>query len=200
MIIFDENTLKLHLESLDGVKQTIFAASASTRLLNIFNSLRLTNYTHTYKLLNDMLDKFWFDILAPVNKNDKWLKQLEVILSLIPEESDVSNIMDALLDDAASSFAYSIRCFLNPHAQEAAWAARRAYEAADQVAIKILNIQPGLQTAEKKIALHEVVQLELYRQKHDIILLRDGFVLEVRANAYRDCLLTERELSLLLDQ
>ena len=73
-------------------------------------------------------------------------------MGLLPAESDDWVIGNALADDALSSLAYAIRCSLTPEPQEAAWAARRAYEAADQAAMRVLGVQPGLPNTEAAIS------------------------------------------------
>jgi hypothetical protein len=89
--------------------------------------------------------------------------------------------------------AYAIRCLLTPEPQEAAWAARRPYEAADQAAIRVLGVQPGLPNTEVAIKSHSFVQRELARQRQDLLLLHDDAIDDVQRQAFTDELLTEQE-------
>ena len=114
-------------------------------------------------------------------------------MSLLPEESDAWGVGHALADDALSSLAYAIRCLLKAGPQESAWAARRAYEAADHAAISVLGISPGSPSAEAVIKSHSFVQRELERQRRDLALLRKGSVVEVEGYAKHEKLLTRAE-------
>ena len=119
-------------------------------------------------------------------------------MSLLPEESDDWVIGHALADDALSSLAYAIRCLLTPEPQEAAWAARRAYEAADQSAIRVLGALAGSPNTEAAIKSHGFVQRELARQRMDLHLLRTDSVDEVQRKAFADQLLTAQEAAALV--
>jgi len=115
---------------------------------------------------------------------------------MLPEESDDwATKKHALADDALSSLAYAIRCLLTPEPQEAAWAARRAYEAADQAAILVLGVHLGSPNAEAAIKAHSFVQRELARQQTDISLLRADSVDEVQRRAFAAELLTSEEVA-----
>jgi len=137
--------------------------------------------------------QLWIDLHAAVIDRTAWSARLDEVMGLLPEESDDWVMGHALADDALSSLAYAIRCLLKPQSQEAAWAARRAYEAADQAAVRVLNVQPGLPSTEVAIKLHGFVQRELARQRNDLSLLHIDSVDEVRRLAFADELLTEQE-------
>lgn len=117
-------------------------------------------------------------------------------MNLIPEDADNWSIWHAFADEMLSSLAYAIRCYLSQEAQEAVWAARRAYEAADQATLRILDIRPG-GAIEAQIISHVIVQRELGRQYHDLVQLLEGKTYEVQCQAFKDELLTEDEISLL---
>ena len=85
-----------------------------------------------------------------------------------------------------------------PDAQEAAWPARRAYEAADQAAIRMLSVQPGLPDTEEKKLAHECVQRELVRQRNDLTLLSGDLMEETQRHALQSELLTEEEAATLI--
>lgn len=72
-------------------------------------------------------------------------------------------------DDAAGAVAYALRCRLTGLSQEAVWAARRAYDAADTVASARYDDAgmnaPGI---EDSIAADDLIQQELGRQEDDL--------------------------------
>ena len=64
------------------------------------------------------------------------------------------------------------------------------YEAADQAAIRLLGVQPGLPSAEAEVLSHAIVQREISRQQRDLSLLRSGSLEEVKRKAFEDELLS----------
>jgi hypothetical protein len=100
-------------------------------------------------------------------------------VDLSPEAGGDNWVSSAFADDALSSVAYTIQSAVEAKSQPAAWAARRAYEAADQAAIVLLGIKPGSPLAEAKIASHSIVQTELDRQDRDLRRLRTGLLRDV---------------------
>lgn len=92
-------------------------------------------------------------------------------MTVFPDEESESSNLHAYAQDALSSLAYTVRCLIDGSAQEAAWGANSAYEAADQAAIRQLGIQPGGTAAEHRILMHPFVQRELERQERDLHIL-----------------------------
>lgn len=69
----------------------------------------------------------------------------------------------AYADDAASAAAYVLRALETGDAREAAWAARRSYEAADHYVMYRVGVE-----GEEQVLIHPIVQGELARQHRDI--------------------------------
>jgi hypothetical protein len=63
---------------------------------------------------------------------------------------------------------YAYRCRQNEEAQEAAWAARHAYEAIDNWVINREDIDISERGAEQRVLSHPLVQAELARQRRDL--------------------------------
>jgi hypothetical protein len=192
MYCFDEDALVSELERLSSRGQIGFADASATRQLGSYERLARGLGAKSVQRPREIASQLWNDIHAPVVDRAAWSARLDEVMSLLPEESDDWVIGHALADDALASLAYAIRCLLTPKPREAAWAARRAYEAADQAAIRILGVQPGPNT-EFEIKSHGFVQRELARQRNDLALLRVDSVDEVRRQAFADELLTEHE-------
>jgi hypothetical protein len=91
-------------------------------------------------------------------------------MSLIPGENDQPWIEEqAYAEDAASAVAYALRALESGEPQEAAWAARRAYEAVDHHVMSRLGIK-----GESHVLGHPLVQAELSRQQRDLSELREA--------------------------
>ncbi|PKQ18860.1 MAG: hypothetical protein CVT66_11860 [Actinobacteria bacterium HGW-Actinobacteria-6] len=193
MYSFDESALVGELEALSSRARIAFAAAAATRQLGNYERLAHASEASSEQRPREIATQLWTDLLAAAVDRAAWSAKLDEVMSLLPEESDDWVIAHALADDALSSLAYAIRCLLTPEPQEAAWAARRAYEAADQAAIRVLGVQPGLPSTEPAIKSHGFVQRELARQRNDLSLLCADSVDEVQRQAFADELLTDQE-------
>lgn len=198
MYSFDENALVGELRGLRSQARIAFAAAAATRQLGSYERLARALKSGNEQRPREIAAQLWADLQAAPVDRDTWSALLDEVMSLLPEESDDWVIGHALVDDALSSLAYAIRCLLTPEPQEAAWAARRAYEAADQAAIRLLGVQPGLPNTETVIKSHSFVQRELARQQNDLFMLRADSVEEVQRQAFIDELLTEQEVASLV--
>ena len=98
-------------------------------------------------------------------------RQIEEVMALNPHEEDVEGpwTQDATnAQNAGMSVAYALRTRGTGEAQEAAWAARVAYEALDNFVINRENIDTNMPGAEQRILSHHLVQAELARQRRDL--------------------------------
>jgi uncharacterized protein YjaG (DUF416 family) len=158
MYVFDESRLVRELEVLPPLVRISFASAAATRLLSSYerfaNSLRKSEA----KYPREIAIHLWNDLRSSEVDRINWQIRLNEVMGLLPEESDDWEVSHAFADDAISSLAYAIRCLLVTDPQEAIWAARRAYEAADQAAIRMLGVQPGLLHTEAAVSSIDEVQ------------------------------------------
>jgi len=198
MYSFDESALVGELKALSNQARIAFAAAAATRQIGNYERLAHELEAGNERRPREIAALLWTDLQAAAVDRAAWSARLDEVMSLLPEESDDWVIGHALADDALSSLAYAIRCLLTPEPQEAAWAARRAYEAADQAAIRVLGVQPGLPNTEAAIKSHGFVQRELARQRNDLSLLCADSVDEVQRQAFADELLTDQEAASLV--
>lgn len=194
MYKFDENALINELEGMPNAPRIAFAAATATRQLGSFERLACRYGAEAVQRPREIVVQLWDDLQEPIVNRAAWSERLDEVMGLLPEDSDDCLLGLAMAEDALSSVAYAIRCLITHSAQEAAWAARRAYEAADQAAIKVLGLTPGLPNVELVIRAHSFVQRELARQRNDLLLLHAANTIEdVRRNAFADKLLTEHE-------
>ena len=189
---FDENILLGELRILSSRARVAFAAASATR--------QLKNYERLGKKQRprEIAEQLWVDVQVAAIDRDAWSTRLDEVMDLLPEDGGDWAIGHALADDALSSLAYAIRCLLTFEPQESAWAARRAYEAADQAAIRALGIKSGLPESEMAIKAHKFVQRELARQRNDLALLHADLVDEVRRQSFAGELLTDQEAASLV--
>ena len=74
----------------------------------------------------------------------------------------------AYAEDAASALAYALSCCQTGDSQEAAWAARRAYEAVDQFVVRQHNLDTEARRDEMRVLSYPTIQRELERQDQDL--------------------------------
>jgi hypothetical protein len=85
-------------------------------------------------------------------------------MALIPGENDKIDVDEyAYAEDAVTALAYALRALKTGEPQEAAWAARRVYEAACYHVIHRLGIEDDMQALA-----HPIVQAEIARQCRDV--------------------------------
>ena len=179
MLFFDEELLTLGLRQLSNRDLIVYAAAVAARQIRNFE-----NFSSSREIPSGILRDIHVELVKafPFESIDEpyWKSRFESVMSLLPQGEEESTPGSAFADDAVSSTAYALKCLLEPSVQEAAWAARRAYEATDEAAIILNGINPGnpegtsKSQAEKFIAEHEIVQRELIRQKRDLKLLLEG--------------------------
>lgn len=187
---YTEEALIAELKALSPARRVAFAAAAATRQLSNWECIADARTVHRPA---EIVAELWTDLHAGAVDRSAWMDRLDEVMALLPDEGQNWGMAGALADDALSSLAYAIRALLTADAQEAAWAARRAYEAADQASIVMLDIQPGTPAAEAAIRAHDIVQREMSRQLADLTLLREAAVDELQRRAYAEDLLTTRE-------
>lgn len=186
---YDEQALVSAFAKLEADCLVAFATAAATRQLPVYEYFMKDAGGVDCIRPRSITARLWNSLTQPVDAAC-WTGLLEEVMSLIPDEGTAP-----LADDSVSSLAYAIRCLLNPDPQEAAWAARRAYEAADQAAIWDLDVQLGLPETEAALQAHVFVQRELAHQALDLQLLGSGLIDEVKARALHNALLGPAELA-----
>jgi hypothetical protein len=189
---FDEAILVAELATIPAGRQLAFAAAAAIRQLESYEWYARRLCPDAIARPREIAMMLWDE--SPGERHD-WAECLAEVLGLMPEESDEWTVFHSLAEDALASLAYAIRALLTADPQEAAWAARRGYEAVDQAAIRLMGIHPGPQEAEQAILKHALVQQELGRQRRDLLLIATDPRLDA-LTALRDQALTEPSVSI----
>jgi len=168
--IFDENSIKKRLTLLPINLRILFAVTCAERLFPAYERFSAKTGGGNVDLLKRILDKLWMGLLGVQEYSDQIIAaDLHSCMLLVPEESDGEwSNEQAWAEDAVACLAYSLRTRLSGDAQEAAWAARRAYEATDHYVINASGNNYKLPDDEARVLDHPLVQAELARKERDI--------------------------------
>ncbi len=166
ILSFNEMTLIAKLRQLTVQRQSLFAALVATRL-----SVAYEIYAHDAGLSSQAFraasDYLWRQIERDIPVNGIEIDaQIELVTALISDE-DSSRTCTAQADDAVAALAYALASVKNANPQEAAWAARRAYECVDDLVISREDVEIG-GAAEERILQDPLIQTELVRQQRDL--------------------------------
>src|SRR5882724_3878028 len=133
---FDEMELSERLEQLPRPLRAAFAAACAERLLPAYDRFSTQTKTGDALTLEQILRRLWIDLSGEAMSDEEVERQIQACMELIPKEDDGPWVPEqAAAEDAAAALAYALRCRQNGLAKEAAWAARRAYEAVDDYVI-----------------------------------------------------------------
>ncbi len=169
MLKFDETQIISHLSGLPTSASIGFSAACATRLAPAYRVAR----HHVGTFVEDVLDLYLGDIWAYCIEQrpadwDAIAKKLE---GTIPSEDEGASIAYEIVDDALAAAAYAARCVRDNNPRNAAWAAQRAYNAVDRFAAEQMNFGQYNQEAEAQLIANKFVQLELERQRQDLIAI-----------------------------
>ena len=163
MLHYDEATLVRDLARMSIKFRVAFAASCAERLFPAYEAFS-SRAGRGDRVLGAILEQVWQHLLGDEMSTEQIRLALSRCMALIPGEDDEPWLNEqAYADDAASAIAYTLRALENGEPQDAAWAARRAYEAADHHVIYRLGIE-----GEAQVLAHPIVQAEFSRQRRDL--------------------------------
>jgi uncharacterized protein YjaG (DUF416 family) len=165
---FDEPGLIARLTKLPNELRVAFAALCAERQLPNYIRFSTRSGLGNPTLLNEAFVSIWEDLQGRSVSKARLTSILEQCMALIPNGDEDTEEETAYADDAAASVAYTIRARLVGDPQEAAWAARRAYDAVDHFILSELNSTIVERGREGLIASHPLAQAELQRQQADL--------------------------------
>jgi hypothetical protein len=163
MELFDETMLISRLDALAPRERAAFALACARRL-----EPSLRSDTQTEDLVRACLALLEASVLdddLPRVGSSEALARLE-------------NSPDLDTDPVAST-CFALRTLLHGASQDAAWAARRAYDARDQLVWDELGLQFSDPGAEERVLAHPLMQQELRAQREDLNALSAGRIREV---------------------
>jgi uncharacterized protein YjaG (DUF416 family) len=166
---FNEQRLTERLMALPSQLRVAFAAACAQRLLPAYQKCGLRSRSAAVNEVVAMLERIWRDLAGDSLSTEELERLAERAMAIIPrEDADEWLPGQAAAEDAAAALAYALRCRQNGEAQEAAWAARRVYEALDHFIIERDNVDTNLPGAEARVLSDPLIQAELDRQDRDI--------------------------------
>jgi uncharacterized protein YjaG (DUF416 family) len=161
---YDEQEIIRKLDQLHTRAKVAFAAACAERQVPGYVAFsRQTGRGEPHALI-DILERVWRDVLGDKMLDDEIQRQLARCMALIPQEDEGPWVNEqAYAEDAASAVVYALRARTTGESQEAAYAARVAYEALDHHVINRLGVED-----DDHVLAHPVVQAELAHQHRDL--------------------------------
>lgn len=163
-MIYDELNIICKLDRLDPTRKVAFAAACAERQLPGYVAFSKTTGRGDPDALRAILERVWRDVMGERMADEELAVVLDRCTSLIPQEDEGPWVTEqAYAEDAASAVVYALRARKAGESQEAAYAARVAYEALDHHVINRLGIE-----VDAEVLAHPIVQEELARQQRDL--------------------------------
>jgi uncharacterized protein YjaG (DUF416 family) len=166
---YDEQQVIDRLHRVSQWSRGVFAASCAQRLLSASVSLLERQGKAPDHELADVLERLWSDLEGRQMSKSELEQNLERCMCATYHHEDKQGVAKyEVAEDTVAAVAYALRCRLNGQEQEAAWAARRVYEALDEYVITSDGIDINRPRGELRVLSHPVVQAELIRQRRDM--------------------------------
>ncbi|UKA56922.1 DUF416 family protein [Arthrobacter sp. FW306-2-2C-D06B] len=187
MLEYNEMLLMLHLEPLDRLAKTAFAAACAERMVPLSNRYaRQTGDSLREQRLTAIVSAAWQ--AAAGGDVDATLLEAEAE-AMVPDEDDEGwTAGRSYAGNAAAAAGYAIRTWRTNDPQHAAWAARQIFDAAD---LAYFQANPGgsfLTEAEQNASLEStVVQSAISAIHRDLEAVKNAWPLsELRQRAQQE--------------
>ena len=165
---FDEPDLIARLARLPSKLRVVFAALCAERQLPNYIQFSKRSGWGNPNVLKDALESIWQDTQGQPLTKAELETILERCMASIPSDEQDTKKEPAYAQDAAASVAYAIGARLTDDPKEAAWAARRAFEAVDYFVMSQID-STTIMGEHLRFALSQpIVQAELRRQQADL--------------------------------
>ncbi len=157
MLRYDESALLDRLAGASPRARALFAARVAERLFGLYEYFAETSGQGDVGTLREALDAAWRAVDSDVPTAE--LERLqEAAEDLVPEEDDDWVTASGYASNAAAAVAYALRTRLTDNPQEAAWAARQAYDVTDYAAQQQLEDAGFDDAGEEALLSRPVVQ------------------------------------------
>lgn len=164
---FDEPVLREQLDRLPREHRAAFAAACAERLFSAYVRFSHEAGSADPKTLRAALDALWDDLTGKPLSELELRAAVKKCRALVPSEEDEPSDEQPCAEDAVVALVYAWEARVKQSSQEAAWSARRAYEALDHFVM--FDDSGVVVTAnERRLLEHPLVQAELARQKRDL--------------------------------
>jgi uncharacterized protein YjaG (DUF416 family) len=179
MLRYDEPALIRDLTRVLSNARVGFAAACAERLFPAYADFCAAGGRGDGVALRGVLERLWRHLLGEEMGKEQLRSELSRCMALLPGDDDGPRVNErAGAGDAAAAVAYALRALETSDPQEAAWAARRAYEAADRFVIDRLDVRLDA-AGEARVMAHPVVQAEISRQLRDLRELLEAQVASI---------------------
>jgi len=169
MIRYDEPLLVKHLNRIAPPLRVAFAASCAERLFPAYVRFSEQTGRGNPRILRSALDRLWTALVDQAISASDLATEIDSCMAQIPREDEGDwSPTRAYAEDAAAAIAYGLRVLNKGDSQEAAWAARRVYEALDHFVINTSGVDGDGPDVEEQVLQHPLVQAELKRQRRDL--------------------------------
>lgn len=165
---YNEQALIEKLRGIPPESRVAFALLCDERLLPSYKAFHDETGKGNISILAAIADRLWNDISGEKMSTEEVEAKLQACMESMPSEEDASSSFWAHAEDAVSALAYTLRARLSGESQEAAWAARRAYESLDHYVIQRDQLDLNKPGGEFQVMQHPLVQAELWRQQRDL--------------------------------
>lgn len=169
MIRYNDSEVIGKLNELMPQARIAFAAACAQRLLPAYVSFSRQAKRGDPDALAEILNRVWLDLLgARRMEASERNAAVDRSTELIPGEDEEPYVEEQPYgDDAAAAVSFAVRAMECADAQEAEWAARRAYDTLDHYVTHRLGVDD-----EDMIVAHPLIQAEFARQERDLLELR----------------------------
>ena len=165
---FDEPDLVARLAALPSKLRVAFAVLCAERQLPNYIRFSERSGLGNPNVLKEALASIWEDLQGQPLATAQLETILERCMALIPSDEEDTEEETAYAEDAAASVAYTIRARLADDPQDAAWAARRAYDTLDYFLMSQIDSTSVTREDEEFVLSHPLVQAEFQRQQADL--------------------------------
>lgn len=171
ILTFDETTLVNDGNSLTPELRIAFAALAAERIMPGVDGLAGGPGDSISVQARSILDAVWAR-LGEDGQPSYVRQQIESCMALLSQHAESWGSSRPFAEDALSAIAYTLRCESTGMATEAAYAARRGYEAVDKYVVQQLDVDLNSPGAEKIVLADPRIQAELQFQRTDMRALQ----------------------------
>jgi uncharacterized protein YjaG (DUF416 family) len=175
-LVFNETELVKSIDQLPRLARVVFAAACAERMMPAYERFSAQTHRGDPQNLKQILARLWDDLAGNRMSATEVDANINACMQLIPQDDGPWVLEQAAAEDGAAASTYALRCRRSGLAQEAAWAARCAYDALDEYVINRDNIDINATGAEAQVRSDPLVQAELTRQRRDLDELLRGAI------------------------
>lgn len=165
---YDEEAMVERLRGLPPVQRTLYALLCVSRILPAYRRYQEKTGHGDADAVEAVAERLWEAVEGGSVERLDLEAGLSLVSSLMPSEDDWDDETQPYAEDALAALAYAIRAQLTEDPQEAAWAGRRCYEAAEYLASSLDTVDSTKRRSPAVADLLPIVKAELEQQNRDL--------------------------------